>query len=64
MFALEKGHCVRADDNEQERIVEDAGGRAGCLGAEQRHSETTEQLLRDSEGSTASLYGLRAAVLG
>lgn len=27
---------ARADDNEQERIVEDAGERAECLGAEQR----------------------------
>ena len=51
-------HCVRADDNKQEHVVEDAGkGRMLGSGAAAA-LEATEQLLRDSEGSTTSLYGV------
>ncbi|KAJ8108910.1 hypothetical protein OPT61_g7844 [Boeremia exigua] len=53
-----------ADDNEQARIVEDAGEVQNAWERSSGWREATEQLLRDSEGSTASLYGLWAAVLG
>lgn len=55
---------MRADDNEQERIVEDAGEGQDAWKRSSGRLEATEQLLRDSEGSSAYLYGLRGAVLG